>query len=431
LPLVQELGKQPAGLVHSTSCRVADSLAREKHQITDSPAESTSYTALGEGRGRRREMNAGSVCERRKIVGLAQQAGGQGVLVTLVRAEGSSYRRTGARLLAAGSALAGTISGGCLETEVVRRAPWIVREGAAVERYSMQFDDTTEVPFGLGCGGVLHLLFEPLGTAEADALLEALTSSLAGHVRTVVHFLPGSGRGLRRLVLDEGSEVLFRSAALTDEKIACARELHPGQDYDGRFVERLEPPQRLFLFGAGDDACPLVDFAAALGWRITVADGRANMAQARRFPRAERVEVVEDEGSLEGFGIGLADAVVLMTHSFVQDRHLLTQTLPREPRYLGLLGARHRSSLLVHEAALHLGLDVATCCERVHAPVGLDLGGDGPEAIALAIVAEIQAVVNGRFGSQRRLNADEVSEQILRGGSEDYLRTQCALGAAS
>ena len=103
--------------------------------------------------------------ERRQIVRLWQQ-GGAAVLVTLVRAEGSSYRRPGARLLLGGRGeYAGTISGGCLETEVLRKATWLVREGAVVERYSTMFDDTAEVPFGLGCGGVVDLLLEPVDTS--------------------------------------------------------------------------------------------------------------------------------------------------------------------------------------------------------------------------------------------------------------------------
>jgi xanthine dehydrogenase accessory factor len=94
-------------------------------------------------------------------------------------------------------------------------------------------------------------------------------------------------------------------------------------------------------------------------------------------------------------------------------------------RYIGLLGAAHRSSLLVSEAAAALGRSVAECCERVHTPVGLDLGGDGPEAIALAVVAQVQAWAQGRLGESRRLTAAHVAE----GGAARYARTQCAIGA--
>jgi xanthine dehydrogenase accessory factor len=372
--------------------------------------------------------------ERRQIVELWRAAGmGPAVLVTLVRAEGSSYRRPGARLLAATEQAvhAGTLSGGCLEAEVLKKAPWMVRGGARVERYSMMFDDTAEIPFGLGCGGTVELLFEPVEAPEGRALLEALEGSLRGREATVVSFLPGGGRGLRRLIMDADGAVVFRSAGLSEEKIACAQRLTPGEVYEGRFVEGLRAPQRLFVLGAGDDARPLVELATQVGFAVTVADGRPQLARRERFPAAESVVALGEDLALgcERLGITAADAVVLMTHSYEQDRALLVATLPLRPRYLGLLGARHRSSLLVSEAAAMLGRTVAECCEKLFAPVGMDLGGDGPEAIALAIVAEVHGVVHGRLGSSLRLSAEDVAEQVRTGGASRYLQVQCALAA--
>ena len=121
------------------------------------------------------------------------------MLVTLVRVEGSSYRRPGAHLLiGADGGYAGTISGGCLEAEVVRKAAWMVRDGAIVERYSTLFDDTAEIPFGLGCGGVVDLLLEPAETPECRALLEAMEASLGGDESSVATWLPEDGKPLRR-----------------------------------------------------------------------------------------------------------------------------------------------------------------------------------------------------------------------------------------
>src|ERR1700687_3751158 len=159
--------------------------------------------------------------ERRQIVRLWRR-GGASVLVTLVRAEGSSYRRPGARLLlGAQGEYAGTISGGCLEAEVIRKAGWMVREGAVVERYSTMFDDTAEVPFGLGCGGVVDLLLEPVDSPECRALMEAMEVALAGQDCVVVNYLPGEGRGLRRVVLRDGA-VVFASEGLSAKKLECA-----------------------------------------------------------------------------------------------------------------------------------------------------------------------------------------------------------------
>ncbi len=365
--------------------------------------------------------------ERRQIVGLWQH-GGPAALVTLVRVAGSSYRRPGARLLIAKNGVhAGTISGGCLETEVVRKAAWMVRVGAVVERYSTLFDDTAEVPFGLGCGGVVDLLVEPADSAECRALMDALGASLGGEAGTVVTWLPdvAGGKRLRRLILGAGGEVVFASEGLGAAKIECGRGLVVGREYEGRFVEEFRTPQRLLVLGAGDDAKPMVRIASLLGWSVVVADRRAQLARVERFPEAERV--VGLTGSVGELGIGSDDAVVLMTHSYEQDREFLAAVLPLAPRYLGVLGARHRSSLLVSEAAVMTGLSVAECCGRLYAPVGLDLGGDGPEAIALAVIAEAQACIQGKLGASRRLSAEDVAEQIAQGGASRYLKVQCGL----
>ncbi len=352
------------------------------------------------------------------------------VLVTLVRTEGSSYRRPGARLLLArGGIYAGTISGGCLEAEVVRKAIWAVRDGAVVNRYSTLFDDTAEIPFGLGCGGIVDLLLEPAGTPECHALIAALQASLTGTEARVVTWLPGDGRPLRRAVLSTSGDVLFSTPGLPEKKLACARTLQPETQIAGRFVEHLRSPQRLFVVGAGDDARPLVTLAGMLGWRITVADGRAHLAARARFPEAEATLITPDPAPL---GIGPADAVVLMTHSYEQDRAWLTAVLPLAPRYLGLLGARHRSSLLLTEAARALGWPTEACSAAVHAPMGLDLGGDGPEAIALSTLAEIQACIGGRdAGHSRRLSPAEIRMSLEQGGADRYLDRHCALTVSS
>ncbi|QMV18296.1 XdhC/CoxI family protein [Granulicella sp. 5B5] len=350
--------------------------------------------------------------ERRKLLERWRQ-GGARALVTLVQVEGSSYRQAGARMLVcADSEYVGGISGGCLEAEVLRRAAWKVRSGAVVERFSTLFDDTEEMPYGLGCGGTLYLLLEPTDTPEFDALMEAMEASLRGEACEVVTVLPQAGLPLRRVVRDAEGCLVFGEADDADAPTEAV------------FHEVLEPPQRLLLCGAGNDAQPMVSFSAQLGWSVTVLDGRAQWARAERFPEAERVVAAT---SLEGVEVGERDAVVLMTHSYEQDRDWLTAVLPRRPRYLGLLGARHRSALLLSEAAALLGLDISHVCEHVFAPVGLDLGGDGAEAIALATIAEIQACCQGKLGHSQRMTPEMIAEQIAKGGASRYLEAQCAL----
>jgi xanthine/CO dehydrogenase XdhC/CoxF family maturation factor len=174
----------------------------------------------------------------------------------------------------------------------------------------------------------------------------------------------------------------------------------------------------LIVLGAGDDVQPMVQMASLLGWSVLVADGRAQMARAERFPEAERVVCAD---SAAEFAIDERDAVVVMSHSYEQDRAWLTEVLPARPRYLGLLGARHRSALLVTEAAARLGWSVEQVCEGLFAPVGMDLGGDGAEAIALAAIAEIQACCEGKLGASRRMTAQMIAEILEAGGAERYV----------
>ncbi|MGC9291331.1 MAG: XdhC family protein [Acidobacteriaceae bacterium] len=352
------------------------------------------------------------------------------VLVTLVRLEGSSYRKPGARLLVCGDAHAGSISGGCLEGEILRKAAWIARSGAAIQRYSTYYDDANEMPYGLGCGGAMDLLFEPLHLPETQALLHALERSLAGERMLAATLLPAGATGapLRRVVLHADGGLFFASASLDAEgrgrlmeaASGAAKGLLAGNaptnatvsvEMDGAmqtaFVESTRPPQRLVLFGAGDDARPLVRMAYLLGWRVVVADGRPDLARPDRFPEAELVLPLSPTPSqqveaLAGLHLASEDAAVLLTHSYEQDRTLLPQLLPLDLRYLGLMGSRPRSRLLLLESATQLGWTPEQCLERVHAPVGLDLGGDQPEEVALAIVAEVQAALHRRELPERR-----------------------------
>ena len=347
----------------------------------------------------------------------------------MVGVTGSSYRRVGARLLLLPNGeQVGSISGGCLEGDLIRRAKWLIQNGPTVQHYSTTFDDTEDVPYGLGCGGELDVLIEGAESVEIRVLFSGVKRALSGGTVHVVTFLLGSaGSGLRRVSFSREDGVLDASPELTEEELRWAATLQPGEGGSGVFVERLDPPQRLLVFGAGEDARPMVALGAMLGWKVIVADGRLQLARAERFPKAEEVEVLSHGKMPE---VKPDDAVVLMTHSYEQDRELLARVLPAKPRYLGLLGARHRSSLLVSEVALKIGWTVAQCCEQLYAPVGLDLGGDGAEAIALSVVAEIQACVQGKLAASQRLSAEDVAEQVMRGGASQYLQVQCALGAA-
>jgi xanthine/CO dehydrogenase XdhC/CoxF family maturation factor len=216
--------------------------------------------------------------------------------------------------------------------------------------------------------------------------------------------------------------VAFRSERLANSTIDAAL----AGEIENAFVETLEAPQRLIVLGAGDDIRPLVRMASLLGWRITVVDGRKQLARADRFPEAQRVLTLQ-AGLISEIDIRADDAVVLMTHSYEQDRGWLAAVLPLAPRYLGVLGARRRSSLLVSEASAMSGLSISDCCDRIYAPVGLDLGGDGPEAIALAVMAEAHACCMGKLASSRRLSPADVLNNMSQGDALQYIQAQCAL----
>ena len=370
--------------------------------------------------------------ERRQLVELWRR-GGTSALITLVRSEGSSYRRPGARMLLSKlHGAAGTISGGCLEAEVSRKAPWLVQHGARIERILTQFDDTSEIPFGLGCGGTLDLLLEPAGTPEFDALLQAMESSLCGARYDVHTWLPELGTPLRRAVWNEGGDIVFASASLDDGDLLQARlspSSSPDPELTGIFAEHLQPPQRLVVSGAGDDAKPLVGMAVLMGWDVLVMDGRAQLARAERFPEVAEV-MITPSCSASSSWIKPEDAVVLMSHSFEQDREMLAACMAVRPRYVGLLGARHRSALLLSEVAGSAGLSLAECCMQVHAPIGLDLGGDGPEAIALAIVAEVQACCMGKPPGSPQLSPDEVERYVQDRAPASRIIAQCTMDVA-
>jgi xanthine dehydrogenase accessory factor len=165
------------------------------------------------------------------------------------------------------------------------------------------------------------------------------------------------------------------------------------------------PSPRLKIFGAGDDARPLVRFAAELGWNITVGDGRSHLLRQERFPQAHHLqtlnyqEVHSDNGSVPNrhleiqgpIGASSGDIGVILTHSYEQDRALLKALLPAQLRYLGILGPLHRTERLVMSVADSVGLSHDECMSRLHAPVGLNIGSAEPSVIALAIIAEIQA----------------------------------------
>jgi xanthine dehydrogenase accessory factor len=334
--------------------------------------------------------------ELRQILDLATRARAAGeeiCLATVVAVEGSAYRRPGARmLLTSGGQRAGTISGGCLEAEVTKKAWWLTAQGPSLQRYSSFFDDDNDMPYGLGCGGAVVVLLER-GPA-IERVLEALERSVRERTAwAIVSSLDPSHPGTELIVNEAGEPLCSRENHAEAQSLARAALASRTSQLHGHFfAEVVEPPPALFVFGAGDDTQPLVAFASQLGWHITVADGRATLARPERFPQAAAI------GSLRQIldAPGPRDAVVVMTHSYEQDREILRALLPRPLRYLGILGPRRRTQHLLDALASELGLPPEVCMDRLHTPVGLDLGAHSPATIPLSIAAELQAVFAGR-----------------------------------
>ena len=360
-----------------------------------------------------------------------EASGADYVLATVVAVDGPSYRKPGARmLLAPDGRRAGTVSGGCLEAEVARRAWWLTDAGPVVERYSTVEDDG-DMPYGSGCGGVVFILLERRATAGPllPVLKEAFDRRAPIAIATV---LEGSHIGLRAFadsrrsphVEPSGDAVLSCVSELKDLAelaIECRTSMAREVSIDGTatrvLIEHHGARPGLWIFGAGDDAQPVVRLARELGWFVVVADGRSHLATRSRFATANDVLALPIEELPGAADLHFAsrllgtDAVVLMTHSFEQDSRIIASILGDARKcplaYIGILGPQRRTREVLAEAArlLHLVNPEDRAEEwlaELHAPTGIDLGAETPATIALSILAEIQKVLNAATGKPLR-----------------------------
>jgi xanthine dehydrogenase accessory factor len=405
--------------------------------------------------------------ETSQIVSLwrrAQALGEAVCLATVVHVEGSSYRKPGARMLITlGGERAGSISGGCLEGEICRKAWWLTAQGPSVQRYQSSFEeDAGGIPWGLGCGGTVWVLLERDPTAVLTALEAAQQRGEGAVVPARLRCTPGNPLGelLGTAAVFPQAESLTRSsepwrslAAAGDLPMAAIHQalrerlstsLAPQgsrtKDGDSKlpewFIEYLAPPPRLTIFGAGDDALPIARFAEELGWRICVADGRSNLLRADRFPAGTALLLLHYNNDAHppacgtptsaapsgllptpipvvSTGAAHGEFAVVLTHSWEQDRALLHALLPAGLAYLGVLGPRHRTLSLLEQVAPALGWTLDDCWANLHAPVGLDLGARDPAAIALSIVAELQATAMARSVTVSRVHAGAAQSPMV------------------
>jgi xanthine/CO dehydrogenase XdhC/CoxF family maturation factor len=338
-------------------------------------------------------------------------------LATLARARGSSYRRPGARLLlTADGARTGAISGGCLEDDVLLRAKAVAAGGAA---QAVTYDTTAENDLvwgvGLGCHGVVDVVVEKItdrsaGWAECVGAAWARREDAA--VAVAFHADDAAKLGTRAALAGDGKNFWGDTALRAGLEQALARGASHHAAVGGAefFFELVARPVPLVIFGAGDDARPLCRMAAELGFAVSVGDARPAHATRERFPEADTVLADGPEMLAGRVALDERTVAVVMTHHYVHDVPLLRALLPRPLAYLGLLGPRQRAEKILADLAAD-GLAVTPEMRaRLRAPVGLDVGATTPETVALAVLAEIQAVLAGRDGRPLRERRGSIHE---------------------
>lgn len=369
-------------------------------------------------------------------LGFAQQTAPEPLaLASVVHVAGSVYRRPGARMLIAASGKsAGMISGGCLEGDVKERAMSVLQSGhSTLITYDSVSNDDIVFGLGLGCNGVVQVMIEPLQREDENGLLSFLHACHAtratGRIATVFSIRPGKEDACdacpaagcacdkiissfktveRTLHWPDGrktSTVLrpaLRSkldtaiAELGSRRIKTGLAMLPGGDEANWLVESIVPPPSLFIFGAGDDAIPVASIAHQLGWRVNVTDARPAYATHQRFPQADQVRCQRAE--LDEIGDIAGSLVLIMTHSYEQDKSWLRALLPSAAAYISQIGPKARTARLLGELRAEGQLITDEQFARLIHPAGLDIGAETPAEVALSIVAGMQAALTRRSG---------------------------------
>ena len=340
----------------------------------------------------------------------AQKSGKQTALATVVHVEGSSYRRPGARMLIEDDGqLTGAISGGCLEGDALRKALLVMTEKRSrLVTYDTMDDDDAKFGVGLGCNGIIQVLIEPIDISNPDNPIQYLKKLNEKRQTTALVTLfslqdrkdPQYGTCL---LLKEDGDLVQNVPVLKDFLLADANEAMINQNSSFKnytsddhnitaFIEIIKPPVSIIIIGAGNDVVPVVNMADILGWETTVIDGRANYAKQERFVSACQVLVAKPENVLEQIAIDEHTVFLLMTHNYNYDMSMLRQLLGKNVTYIGMLGPKKKRERMLNELKDE-GLNFTEQQLSVlHSPVGLDIGAETSEEIALSILAEIKAM---------------------------------------
>ena len=327
------------------------------------------------------------------------------VLATVYETLGSTYSKAGHRILiGADGRYQGLVSGGCLEGDLAERARTVLETTrTAAVTYDMRGEADELFGLGVGCEGLIRVLLQPLLAAQGyqpfASIARQLLASRPAVVATVIESAHSSMAPGATMIVQAGSREAWNLDESAADMLAreCERVLRSGgaryaKDEFGLGVlyATLKPVPRLLLLGAGLDAVPLVNMGADLGWRVTVVDHRPAYLERGGFERAERVVHVVPRMLAETVPLADFDAIIVMSHHLTTDRTYLAQLANVGARYLGVLGPRARKERLL------AGLDEVgpTLRGRLKGPVGLDIGADSPESIALSVLAELQATLS-------------------------------------
>jgi xanthine dehydrogenase accessory factor len=333
------------------------------------------------------------------------------VLATVVKVKGSTYRRPGARMLMTqNGCMTGSISGGCLENDVFEHAKQVMVSGEpTLVKYDPEVAEEIIWALGLGCNGAVHVLIERLDK-QLTFIAECLNNRLSGVLATVFsvegqvqakagnHLMLDSDRNVTNEIVDS----TLNQAIIADAQAALQEQKSKVQTYQHStgcvevFIEFIKPPTPLLIFGAGQDAIPVVRFAKELGWHVTVIDHRPTYLTPEKFPNADNLILTSAEAAHKSVLLEDNTVAIAMTHNYFHDRELLKMLLPSAVRYIGVLGPKRRTTELLQDLHFIGMFYTQEQLNRVYAPVGIDIGADTPVEIALSIIAEIQAVLTKR-----------------------------------
>lgn len=335
----------------------------------------------------------------------------EAAVATIVGVEGSAFRRPGAKMvIPRDGGTHGAITPGCLEETILDVAQSVLEDGAAsVRTYDFTNDDEWGV--GLGCNGVIDVLTEPLDASWGDALA-AVSDDRSVTMATVTETSDDSiPEGSRCFVEADGAVCPASNRAPLPDRLVDADRLAEtpdgttvtlteGDESIEVFVDRLEPPAELLVFGWQLDVQPVTKLAREAGFRVTVAAGRGAYADADTFPHADRVVSTHPSDLDDVISVPERTYAVIMSHNFVDDRIAVEALLRTDVPYIGLMGPRKRFEEMQSASEADGRSFASDELDRVATPVGLDLGGDDLSTVALSIVSEAVAVRNEESGGR-------------------------------